>query len=168
MVADFTSVQLSDAGRDKVLIKGVKGKPRPDDLKVSMGYQNGWAGTCTIMYAWPDALKKAKKAEEIIRYQMKKIGIEPDEIYVEYVGINSLHGPAAVIPDEDTINEVGLRMTIRTIKREDAVRFPRLFPSLANSCVYTLNKIGLKKGNCHQYRELFAVAAKGADLPLLL
>ncbi|MBS4020975.1 MAG: DUF1446 domain-containing protein [Dethiobacter sp.] len=130
VIADFTSVRLEDLGDNRVAIKGVKGRQRPDNLKVSIGYSNGFCGEMTIRYPWPHALRKAQKAEEIIRQQLKMLPISVEEIIAEYVGINSLLGPAAVEPAEE-LNEVGLRMAIRTRSKREAEMFPRLFPSLA-------------------------------------
>ncbi len=128
--ADFTSVQLKDLGNNSVSIAGVVGNPRPEKLKVSIGYSNGYSSEVSIRYAWPDALKKAQKAEEIIRKQMKFMNFEPDEMIAEYIGINSLLGPTAGKPQGD-LEEVGLRLAIRTKNRQAAEMFPRLFPSLA-------------------------------------
>ncbi len=130
VVADFTSVRLKDLGGNRVSVTEVKGAPRPEKLKVSIGYSNGWCGEMTVRYAWPDALKKARKAEEIIRRQMALLQIKPQETVVEYLGVNSLLGPAADEPPGD-LEEVGLRMAIRTKNRREAELFPRLFPPLA-------------------------------------
>jgi hypothetical protein len=37
-VADFTTIQLSDLGKDRVRVHGIKGGPRTDKLKVSIAY----------------------------------------------------------------------------------------------------------------------------------
>jgi hypothetical protein len=130
VVVDFTSPRLEAAGPDRVKITGVRGKPRPEQLKVSMGYSDGWMGEATIKYAWPDALDKARRAEEIIRKQLAMVGFKPKEILVEYAGYNSLSGPLAWGSGED-LNEVGLRIAVRTETKQDAARLPRFIPPLA-------------------------------------
>src|SRR5438445_468261 len=55
VVADFTSVELHNVGPDEVAIIGVRGRPRPHNLKVIAGYLDGWMGAATIAYSWPDA-----------------------------------------------------------------------------------------------------------------
>jgi hypothetical protein len=132
VTADFTSVRLEDLGDNRVAVTEVRGGPRPEKLKVSIGYGSGWCGEMTVRYAWPDALQKAHKAEEIIRRQMALLQIKPQEMIVEYLGVNSLLGPAADGRSED-LDEVGLRMAIRTRNRREAELFPRLFPPLALS-----------------------------------
>ncbi|HEY8414309.1 MAG TPA: acyclic terpene utilization AtuA family protein [Thermaerobacter sp.] len=129
VVADFSRIRLSQEGPDRVLVEGARGRPRPETLKVTAGYEDGWMGQAMIGYSWPDALEKARAAERIIRAQMGRLGLKPQEIHVEYWGVNALHGPLAPIPEEP--NEVFLRIAIRTASREEAERLARLFPPLA-------------------------------------
>lgn len=130
VVVDFTSPRLEAAGPDRVRITGVRGRPRPEQLKVSMGYHDGWMGEVTVRYPWPDALAKARRAEEIIRKQMAMVGFQPKEILAEYIGYNSLSGPLAWGDGAD-LNEVGLRLAVRTESKLDASRLPRFVPPIA-------------------------------------
>jgi len=130
VVADFCSPRLEEAGRDRVRITGIRGKPRPENLKVSIGYSDGWMCEATIRYSWPQAMRKARKAEEIVRKQFEWLGMRFEEILTEYVGYNSLCGPLAFGDGED-LNEVGLRIAVRSRDRLEAARMPRLFPPLA-------------------------------------
>lgn len=129
-IADLTGVRLEDDGPDRVKVSGAKGKPAPQTLKAIMGYRDGFMGSGMIGFSWPHALSKAKRAAEIIRKQIDRMGIPYDDFGVDYMGVNALHGPAAPILDEDLINEVFLRVTIRTQERSDAAKIGRLFPPL--------------------------------------
>ncbi|HEY8495807.1 MAG TPA: acyclic terpene utilization AtuA family protein, partial [Limnochordales bacterium] len=129
-VADLTAVRIEQAGPDRVRVSGAKGRPAPPTLKAVMGYRNGFMGSGMIGFAWPKALTKARRAAEIIRKQLDRLGVQYEEFWVDYLGVNALHGPAAPIPDEDKINEVFLRVSIRTKDREQAARLLRLFPPL--------------------------------------
>lgn len=127
VVADFTTATLEEIGKDRVLITGATGRPRPEELKAVMGYPNGYRAQTVIGYSWPDAVKKVKKAESIIRKQMEKKDLHFDEIQVDYIGHNSLHGPNAAAPtEEDDLNEVFMRMVVRAKSFRDAERFRRL------------------------------------------
>ncbi len=95
-----------------------------------MGYSDGFMGSGMIGFSWPNALSKAKRAADIIRKQADRMGIQYEEFSADYLGVNALHGPAAPVLDEDFINEVFLRVTIRTKDRADAAKIGRLFPPL--------------------------------------
>ncbi len=110
-VADFTTIQLHDDGRNRVRMSGVKGKPATDSYKVSMSYLDGFTAVGTLTYAWPDALDKAKAADQILRTRLADLGLQFDEIRSEFMGYNSCHGPLSVMPNE--INEVVLRFGVR-------------------------------------------------------
>jgi hypothetical protein len=110
-IADFTTIQLEDVAPNRVRMYGVKGKPATDFYKVSMSYLDGYTAIGTLTYAWPDALEKAKAADQILRTRLADLGLKFDEIRTEFVGFNSCHGPLAVMPNE--INEVVLRIGVR-------------------------------------------------------
>ena len=110
-VADFTTIRLEQLGRDRVKVTGVKGRPNTDSYKVSMSYADGYTAISTLTYAWPDALEKAKRADEILRTRLADLGLKFDEIRTEFLGLNSCHGPMAPIPS--VINEVVLRVGVR-------------------------------------------------------
>lgn len=129
VIADFTTVRLQDLGGDRVLVQGASGRMRPERLKGVLGYHEGWVGEGRIGYCWPDALAKARLAEEILRHRFHIAGVRYEEIRVEYQGINSLHGPLSPDP-EGELNEVYLRVAVRTRTQEDAARATREFPYL--------------------------------------
>jgi hypothetical protein len=110
-VADFTTARLEQVGRDRVRLFGVKGKPATDTYKVSIAYADGYTAIGTLTYAWPDALEKAKKADEILRTRLADQELRFDEIRTEFVGVNSCHGP--LVQQPDVINEVMLRIGVR-------------------------------------------------------
>ncbi|PAE33771.1 acyclic terpene utilization AtuA family protein [Bacillus sp. 7884-1] len=131
VIVDFTSVIFEDIGPDQVRISNVKGKPAPPTLKVLIGYENGWAGDGMLGYSWPNALEKAKKAEEILKKQINRLGIRTEEIHTSYIGYNSLHGPLAHEVDSDSLNEIYLYFAIRTKEKSDAAKFGKLLSPLA-------------------------------------
>jgi len=131
-VADFTTIRLHQEGRDRVRVEGVRGGPATDFLKVSISYSWGYKAVGTLVYAWPDALKKARKADRILRARLGRLGLEFDEILTEFVGVNATHGRLAgeVNPD---IPEVQLRIGVRARERGPVERFSReLAPLILN------------------------------------
>ena len=111
-VADFTTIQLEEVGRNRVRMSGVKGRAATDSYKVSMSYLDGYTAFGTLTYAWPDALEKAQAAERILRTRIADLGLRLDEIRSEFLGYNSSHGPISAVPDE--MNEVVLRVGVRS------------------------------------------------------
>jgi Acyclic terpene utilisation family protein AtuA len=129
VVADFTTVQLRQHSEDVVEVSGVRGRPRPETLKVIAGYLDGWMGTAMIGYSWPDAPAKARRAAQLIDKLAARAGLEPVEQNAELVGVDSLHGDASS-PTEDA-NEVVLRVAARFASEEEAAKFPRVAMPLA-------------------------------------
>jgi hypothetical protein len=120
-VADFTSLRLREDGPDRVAVTGARGKPRPEQLKVLIGYSDGWIGEGMLFFPWPRALERANKAKQTLTERFERLGLQPEEIEWSFVGINALHGPAAPLPSHaDDLNEVGLRVAVRTATREQA------------------------------------------------
>lgn len=129
VIVDLTGVQLEEIGKNKVQISGVKGKEKPTHLKVVMGYEDGYMGQALMGFSWPDALKKARKTNEVLRKQMMLKGLEYEEIHSSYLGYDSMHGPLAKEPDEN-LNEVYLRVAVKSKSKKDAAQLSRLFPPL--------------------------------------
>ncbi|MFC5451401.1 acyclic terpene utilization AtuA family protein [Paenibacillus aestuarii] len=129
VVLDVTKVQLEAAGDNRVRVTGAQGSKRPDTLKIVMGYSDGWLGQAICGYSWPDALEKARAADRIIRKQMERIRLQVEEIQTDYLGYNSLHGPLAAPPKEE-LNEIYLRIAVRSRSKEKAAALGRLFPPL--------------------------------------
>ncbi len=123
-IADFTTIRLDQTGRDKVRVSGIGGRPRTPMLKVSIAYAWGWKAVGTLVYAWPEALDKAKAADRILRKRLKALGLEYDQVLTEFVGVDATHGRLAGEPDPE-IAEVMLRVGVRSRDRAAVERFTR-------------------------------------------
>jgi len=124
VVADFTTIRLVQDGEDRVRVWGVEGAPRTDRLKVSIAYRAGHKAVGTLVYAWPDAVKKARAADRVLRERLDRLGLEFDEIRTELVGWSSTHGHLAGPPPDD-LPEVQLRVAVRAPDRAPVERFSR-------------------------------------------
>ncbi|HLT23997.1 MAG TPA: acyclic terpene utilization AtuA family protein, partial [Ignavibacteria bacterium] len=120
-VADFTSIQLENTGKDQVRVYGVKGLPATEFYKVSMSYLDGYTAFGNLTYCWPDALEKAKAADQILRTRLDDLGLKFEEIRTEFQGYNACHGPLAQKIDEP--NEVVLRIGVRSHEYKTIERF---------------------------------------------
>jgi hypothetical protein len=124
VIADFTTINLSDDGPNRVRVSGIQGKENTEFYKVSIAYSAGWKSVGTLVYSYPDAYEKAKAADQILRKRLKKLGLEFDVILTEYVGVNATHGHLAGEPPKD-IPEVQLRIGVRGQNRDDVARFTK-------------------------------------------
>jgi len=130
-IADFTTVQLTNTGPDRVRVTGIRGGPRPPTLKLSISYANGWKAVGTLVYSWPQALEKARAADRIVRQRLAGLGLAFEEIYTEYFGMNACHGAAA--PPNPDPPEIQLRIGVRGQDRKAVDRFTReLIPLVLN------------------------------------
>jgi hypothetical protein len=123
-IADFTTIRLEQETKDRVRVRGVRGRPATDSLKVSLSYHYGYKAIGTLVYVWPDALRKARKADHILRQRLERLGLAFDEILTEFVGVNAAHGGLAPEPSPD-LAEVQLRVGVRSRKRREVERFTR-------------------------------------------
>ena len=123
-VADFTRLRLEEVGPDRVRLSSMGGRRRPDTLKLVIGYQDGWIGEGMLFFPWPDALARALKARQTLQERFERMGLKADGIQFDLVGVNTLHGPAAPMPQGE-LNEVGLRVAVHTATREEADKVRR-------------------------------------------
>ncbi|MFO7447122.1 MAG: acyclic terpene utilization AtuA family protein [Ignavibacteriaceae bacterium] len=122
-VADFTSIRVEETGDNRVKVFGIKGNMATDSYKVSCSYSSGYSASGTLTYSWPQALTKAKAADAILRKRLNTLGLSFEEIRTEFIGYNSCHGPLAADVDEDKINEIQLRIAVRSQDYNSVERF---------------------------------------------
>lgn len=124
VVADFGSIHLEDAGKNRVRVHGVKGSPKTDKLKVSISYHAGYKAVGTLVYSWPDAVKKAEMAARVLFERLDRAGFKYDATRTEFVGWNSTHAHLAGPPSDDQ-PEVELRVGVRGTDKKAVEAFTR-------------------------------------------
>lgn len=125
---DLSTVQITDVEGVGVRIARASGRPPPSTLKIVAGYEDGWMGQAVLGYSWPDALKKARAAVAVMQTVIAESGGVYDEMHVSYQGYDALLGPLADPAHADELNEVFLRMAVRTADKRKADAFGRHFP----------------------------------------
>jgi hypothetical protein len=131
VIADFTSIQLEQAGPDRVQFRGIQGRPATEFYKVSISYAAGFKAAGTMTYGWPDAYKKARAADRILRERLERLGLKFDAIHTEFVGANACHGEALSGEPSPDLAEVTLRVGVRGQEAAPLERFTRELAPLA-------------------------------------
>ena len=118
VTADFSQVAFVEAGVDRVRAQGAGGRARPEQLKVSVGYLDGWIGEGQMSYGGPGAVARAQLARDIVLKRLALMGVEMQDVRAELIGMDSLHGPRSHVEPW----EVRLRVAARCEARSEAVR----------------------------------------------
>jgi acyclic terpene utilization AtuA family protein len=121
VVADFSGVELDEVGRDRVRVSGGQGRPRPEMLKVSAGYLDGYMGEGQISYAGPGALERAKLARDILAGRLQTSALQ--ELRFDLIGMNSIHGDRL-----SRINNEPWEVRLRAAARAGSLREASLIP----------------------------------------
>ncbi|SNS57086.1 acyclic terpene utilization AtuA family protein [Rhodococcoides kyotonense] len=118
VTADFGSVRFDQVGPDRVAVSGATGTTRPDELKVTLGFLDGWIGEGQISYAGPRAYDRARLAADIVIERLATVhGIGPDDIMCEFIGAGAAFRDLAT---DSSASEVRVRVTARTSSPEEA------------------------------------------------
>ncbi|MBK8975846.1 MAG: DUF1446 domain-containing protein [Planctomycetes bacterium] len=121
-VADFTSAQVEQDGRDRVRVAGVRGGPATGTFKVSISYLDGYKAVGQLTVSGPDAVAKARLCAAIVfdRLALDGVTFRDDQKTVELVGSGVCH--AGIAPAIDP-PEVVLRIGVRDPDRAKVDRF---------------------------------------------
>ena len=87
---DFSQVTIEPAGPDRVQVLGVRGKPAPATVKVTVCFDGGWLGEGEISYAGPNCVARARKAAEVLRQRVAMRQL-PVQLRLDLIGLSSVH-----------------------------------------------------------------------------
>jgi hypothetical protein len=152
VTADFSEVAVREVAQDRVSVSGASGRPRPERLKVSVGYRDGFVGEGQISYAGPGAVARARLALEIVAERLRLTGVCVRDLRCELIGVDALHGASLSAAGCEPY-EVRARVAGRSDSREQAARIAREVESL-----YTNGPAG-GGGVSREVREVIAVAS---------
>jgi hypothetical protein len=159
VTADFRAVQFAELGADRIAIAGGDGAPRPERLKVSIGYLDGFIGEGQISYAGLGAVDRGRLALDIVRERLALTGVDVRELQLSLIGVDSIDqtGRNGVAD----LREVRARVAARTGSRRAADRVGAEVEAL-----YTNGPFG-GGGASHSTREVVAVASTLIDRALV-
>ncbi len=117
VTANFSGVAIAEAGRDRVRVTGAGGQARPEQLKVTIGFDGGFLGEGGVSYAGPNARARAELAAEVVKERLTRINQLGGDLRIDLIGLNSLHQTAEV-PASDSA-DVRLHVALRSTDRDD-------------------------------------------------
>ena len=124
VVADFSSIKLSQVGKDRVQVSGIKGYEPTPLYKVSMAYEDGYKCVGSILISGPDSKCKAKAFADIF---WNRCDQKFTQRLTEFVGYNACH--RSLGHDQDP-NEIILRLGARSHDFDALRSFAKMIPSL--------------------------------------
>lgn len=116
VIVDFTEVKIEDIEKNKVTFSGIKGKPRPDKLKMTIGLMEGYLTEQFFFFSWPYAYQKAQKFIKAVEGIWNDLPFNIERFEYSFIGINGIHGNAAPVPakeDMERLNEIGVRLVVK-------------------------------------------------------
>ncbi len=120
VVADFSRVRFTEMEANRVQAEGAGGAARPDTLKATLGYRDGWIGEGQISYAGPGARARGELALRVLEQRLERLGLTGRERRAELIGVNAMHGPQRGADREPY--EVRARLAVRCTSQDEAHR----------------------------------------------
>lgn len=122
VVADLTTLRLESVGPDAVRISGATGRPRTESLKLNIGRLEGFMRELIFTVGWPAAWQKVDQMKAMLSAIFaREPGIE--RVQYDYLGMNSLYGSVAPLPDDPL--EVIVRVTFTAADQDTLKRVVR-------------------------------------------
>jgi hypothetical protein len=131
VVADFTSIKLDQADKDRVRVSDVRGADATEFYKVSISYLNGYKASGQLTISGPDAYAKAKKCAEVLWGRLERAGCKFDYTETEYLGAGVCH--EGIVPLAEQAPEVVLRVGVKDQDKAKVNRFGQEIAPLVTS-----------------------------------
>ncbi len=90
VVLDISGCSLEQQGPDRVAVRGLRGHPAPDTLKVTASFEGSWLGEGEVSVAGPNALARAKATAEVLLERLRRRGL-PVRARADLIGVASVH-----------------------------------------------------------------------------
>jgi hypothetical protein len=116
VTADFSHVAIDEAAPSRVRVSNADGRQRPDQLKVTVGFDGGFLGEAGVSYAGPNAAARARLAGDILAELLDRIPGAAGTYRIDLIGLNSLHATAHDNPSQS--DDVRVRVAMRSADRD--------------------------------------------------
>lgn len=88
VIADFSTVQIKEIGKNQVEVFNGSGMEKPKSLKVTLGYHAGFLGEGEISYAGTNAVERAELTGDILKERLSE---QIPNIRIDFIGLSSVH-----------------------------------------------------------------------------
>jgi hypothetical protein len=127
VTCDFTQVELSQVGDNRVQLQGARGLPSTDQYKVSATHPDGFRCTASFLLAGIDAVAKAERVAQAIINKTEELFAERgwgpyQEVSVELLGSEATYGAQGQRRDN---REVVVKIAARHARKEALILFSR-------------------------------------------
>ncbi len=134
VIVDFSATNLRQVDTNRVEVSGITGKKKTSTLKVSIGCVEGHIGEDMFFYAGEGAMRRARLAEEILRERFKIVNLDAEELRIDFLGHNAIHGKMTPDTAADPY-EVAVRVAARCKNRSESEKIGREVDGMAVSGV---------------------------------
>ncbi|GLX15152.1 hypothetical protein Pstr01_33910 [Pseudomonas straminea] len=90
---DLSQARVRQVGPDLVVIQGIRGHPRPAELKGLIGLRGNWFAEAEISYAGPGALARAALARDVLLQRCARLAPQLTP-WIDLIGVASLFNDA--------------------------------------------------------------------------
>lgn len=115
VACDFRAVTMKEIGRDRVEVRGARGRPATSTYKVSATYMDGWRAFGNLTIVGIDAVKKAERTAESILARTRAMFREHNvgdytETSIEILGAEQQYGPHSRVRDaREVVMKLGVK-----------------------------------------------------------
>lgn len=117
VTADFSQAQLVETAKDRVRVSHASGTRRPDQLKVTVGFDGGLLGEAGVSYAGINAAARARLAGDILIERFNRLADMAGNYRIDLIGLNSLHATAGLDAPQ-IADDVRVRVAMRSMDLE--------------------------------------------------
>ncbi|WP_207537100.1 acyclic terpene utilization AtuA family protein [Sabulicella rubraurantiaca] len=122
VVLDITGCTLEQVGTDRVALHGLRGRERPETLKVTASFEGSWLGEGEVSVAGPNAAGRARAMADVLLERLRMRGLKV-KARVDLIGVASVHdsdGGALWRDAGYDAPEVRVRLAVESAGRDDA------------------------------------------------
>jgi hypothetical protein len=118
-------IEFHQEGPSRVRVTGARGTPPPSTLKVSATYRDGYTASAMLTIVGQDAVRKARRAGEVVFERLKHAGFDLARKNIECLGAGDAVPGLLPSPHTPDLLEVVLRLSAADPRKSAIERFTK-------------------------------------------